>query len=332
MIYENTGMRTKINNFAAGIVNFFKKFPRLYSVLISIYYFFRFMYFAVKERSFMMLRYFPGHYSSTIPSKTEVQKRQQTIFQNGPMAIEGVDLNEQQQIDLLLSFRARLEEFDFPGNPVSNKRYYYNNPMFRFNDAFILYCFLHEFNPGQIIETGSGFSSALTLDTLDMQNKKQSTKLVFIEPNPGKLYSLISDEDNFNNTIIEKNIQDVSLELFDSLGRNDFLFVDTSHVLKVDSDLSTIMFHILPRLKEGVIIHFHDIFWPFEYPRSVFNAGRNWNEAYILRTFLQYNDSFEIVFFSSYLECCHRELILEKMPGYLKATGSSLWLRKKSAR
>ena len=279
----------------------------------------------------MMLRYFPGHYSSTIPSKIEIHKKQQKIFENGPMVINGVDLNEQQQIELLLSFSKRLGEFDFPENPVSSKRYYFNNPMYKFNDAFILYNFLHEFSPGQIIEIGSGFSSALTLDTLDLQNKKQTTKLVFIEPNPEKLYSLISKEDNFNNTIIEKNIQDVSLDIFDKLGRNDILFVDTSHVLKVDSDLSTIMFSILPRLKEGVIIHFHDIFWPFEYPRPVFNAGRNWNEAYILRTFLQYNDNFEIIFFSSYLECCHRNLILEKMPGYLKSTGSSLWLRRKSA-
>ena len=323
-------MQTK--NISHILVKTFSKSPRLYKVLISIFYLLRFVYFAAREKSIMMLRYFPGHYSSTIPSKVEVYKKQKVIFDQSIRIIDGIDLNEQQQIGLLQSFSKYLEGFNFPETPGKGHRYYYDNPMFMFNDAFILYCFLNEFKPEQIIEIGSGFSSALTLDTLDLIDKNKTTKLLFIEPYPEKLFNLISEQDNKNNTIIEKNIQDVPPDMFDNLGHNDILFVDTSHSLKVDSDLSKIIFSILPRLKEGVLIHFHDIFWPFEYPEVVFDDGRNWNEAYFLRAFLQYNDCFEIVFFSSYLETCHRELILEKMPGYLKATGSSLWLRKKSVR
>ena len=106
--------------------------------------------------------------------------------------------------------------------------------------------------------------------------------------------------------------------------------MDTSHVLKIDSDLSKIIFSILPMLKKGVLIHFHDIFWPFEYPKAIIDDGRLWNESYFLRSFLQFNDTFDIVFFTSYMENVYKERIAEKIPRYINGSGSSLWLRKKN--
>jgi hypothetical protein len=113
------------------------------------------------------------------------------------------------------------------------------------------------------------------------------------------------------------------------------LFIDSSHVAKKDSDVVHILFEVLPRLNKGVMVHFHDVLWPFEYPEIWLARGRAWNEAYFLRAFLQYNPGFEIVFFNSYLASMQREILKRKMPLALKTPSSSvtpgnssLWLRK----
>jgi len=112
------------------------------------------------------------------------------------------------------------------------------------------------------------------------------------------------------------------------LGENDLLVIDSTHVLKTGSDVDRIFAEILPRLKQGVLIHFHDIFYPFEYPIDWVRQGRAWNEIYALRTFLQYNTTFRIVFFNTCLELLIPEYFAEKMPLCLKNTGGSIWLRK----
>jgi hypothetical protein len=122
--------------------------------------------------------------------------------------------------------------------------------------------------------------------------------------------------------------QEVNIETFEKLNPGDFLFVDSTHVVKTGSDVNYIIFEILPKLKSGVIIHFHDIFYPFEYPKDWVFMGRNWNEDYFLKAFLMYNKDFEIMLFSHYLHNQHKE-VFNKMPLCDKNHGGNLWLMKK---
>ena len=73
-------------------------------------------------------------------------------------------------------------------------------------------------------------------------------------------------------------MQDVALEEFDLLENRDMLFVDSTHVCKTGSDVNHILFNILPRLASGVYVHFHDVFYPFEYPKRWGFGGRAWTE------------------------------------------------------
>lgn len=82
------------------------------------------------------------------------------------------------------------------------------------------------------------------------------------------------------------------------------------------------------QLKHGVIVHFHDVLWPFEYPKKWFIEGRAWNEAYALRAFLQFNNVFEVLYFNSFMGQFYKETLKEKMPLCLINTGGSLWLKK----
>jgi len=88
------------------------------------------------------------------------------------------------------------------------------------------------------------------------------------------------------------------------------------------------MYEIHPSLKSGDYVHFHAIFYPFDYPKEWGYEGRAWNEAYALRTFLQFNSAFRIVFSNTYLEHFHRPLFEEHMPLCLKNIGESLWIQR----
>ena len=62
-------------------------------------------------------------------------------------------------------------------------------------------------------------------------------------------------------------IQQVPVATFEALEAGDILFIDSTHVLRTGSDVCFELFEVLPRLASGVLVHFHDMFWPFEYPR-----------------------------------------------------------------
>jgi predicted O-methyltransferase YrrM len=193
-------------------------------------------------------------------------------------------------------------------------------------DAFSLYAMIRHWKPKKIIEVGCGASSCVILDTCEAF--QPDTKISFIEPYPELLLRYIRPADQASSEIRKEFVQDVPLDVFASLEENDILFIDTSHVSKLGSDVNFIFFEILPLLRKGVILHFHDIFYPFEYPEEWIRTGTFWNEAYLLRAFLMYNRDFEILLFTGYLN--------QILPGEIKANfplaaedpGASLWLRR----
>ena len=131
--------------------------------------------------------------------------------------------------------------------------------------------------------------------------------LKFIEPYPQLLYSLLKQGDEKEIQIIPSKLQDIPVEFFDCLEENDILFIDSTHVSKFGSDVNYLFFHILPRLRKGVYVHLHDIFYPWQYSLSWIKKGMGWNELFVLRAFLQYNDSWEVIFFNQYMAKEHPE-------------------------
>ena len=129
-------------------------------------------------------------------------------------------------------------------------------------------------------------------------------------------------------TVVPSKLQDVPLDTFAALEENDILFIDSTHVVKVDSDVNYLFSQLLPALNVGVYIHIHDIFYPFEYPRPWIEANRAWNELYMLRAFLQFNEHFEIVLFSHFLNTFHRDRLGTAIPLALKNPGGNIWLHK----
>lgn len=281
----------------------------------------------------------PGHFYSPIPSLEEVKSHERQIFGGADStSITGINLNEVRQSQLLGEFSSFYNEMAFPEVATEGFRYYFKNEYFSFSDGISLYCMLRHLRPKRVVEIGSGFSSALMLDTND-RFLDRSVRFTFVEPYPERLESLIWDTDRANTNILRHPVQEIPLSVFEELQAGDILFIDSSHVCKTGSDVNFLLFEVLPVLAPGVHVHFHDIFFPFEYPMSWIYEGVAWNEAYMLRAFLQYNSSFEIEFFVSFVMRQMRNQVAAIMPIALKsekdkisfyedAPGGSIWLVK----
>lgn len=280
----------------------------------------------------------PGHYYSPQHRKEDVAdalKRERELFVFNNKDIPGIIINDKQQQELFDGIKSYYSDFHFPREKTAGFRYYYNNGFFGCMDAFFLFGLLRKLKPRKIVEIGSGFSSAVMLDT-NQHFHNGNIQCCFIEPDPERLLLLLNEKDKNNNKIISEKVQDVDLHVFDSLKENDILFIDSSHVSKVGSDVNHLFFNVLPRLQKGVMVHFHDVFYPFEYPEEWLLKERAWNESYILRAFLQYNREFEISLFVSYIKDKNETWLRKHIPQLYEITnsirslkdGSSIWIKK----
>lgn len=269
----------------------------------------------------------PGHYYSPIPDLDYVRQHREEIFQVERNHCPGIALNVEKQLSLLLEMEPFMKTFSFPLMQQQGFRYYAQNGFFGGGSAKVLYAIMRHFHPKRIIEVGSGFSSAAMLD-VNERFLDGNIAFTFVEPYPGRLYSLLSGQDKSKVTIYTDIVQNLSREIFAELRENDILFIDSSHVAKINSDVVYLLTEILPLLQRGVIMHIHDIYWPFEYPEDWIIAGRAWNEAYLVKAFLQFNNCFEILLFNSYLGMRQQEFVKNHLPEFTSGGGSSLWLRK----
>lgn len=271
----------------------------------------------------------PGHfYSPVVDVKSLPFEDLKTM--SAP-SVNDIEIDKAAMIETWNAMVPFMKTLPFPKDKTDEFRYYFNNPAFNFGDAAVYFGLLRKLKPKKVIEVGSGYSSALLLDTVD-RFFDHHPDITFIDPYPELLRTLV-DEDQDNVSIIAKNVQDVELGVFEQLGAGDILFIDSTHVLKTHSDVLWELTEILPRLAPGVIIHFHDIFWPFEYRELwIKNPPRSWNEVYALQLFLMNQTEYEIMFFNDYFAMQCTEQANTDVPGFATSDSAGLWLRKTGKR
>jgi hypothetical protein len=272
----------------------------------------------------------PGHFYSPLadPGDPHVLRTLENFPTVDLPPAEDLRIDDVAMLALFRRLSRHYPALPFAEQAQPGLRYRYENPAFSYTDAIVLFCMLMEFRPGRLVEVGSGHSSCVTMDTNDrfFDGRIQTT---FIDPYPETLESLLPPEDTYRARIFPEPLQNAPLQLFTALGPNDILFIDSSHVSKCASDVNDYMFRILPSLKPGVIVHIHDIFYPFDYGAAwIRDENRSWNEAYLLRAFLQYNTRFEILYFNDYIYRKHANHLKESMPLCLRNSGGSIWLQK----
>lgn len=258
-------------------------------------------------------RFRPGHYHSPMQSSDDIDR----ALSWTPEA-PGVDLNDQHQLSL---FGELMPLWDSP----PPRRYEPTNNWYYPPDAAVYRALLRRLNPRRVVEVGSGFSTAVLLDTAERY--LPGVQVTCIEPNPGRLLGVLRDGDDVE--VIRGLVQDAPLDVFTSLTESDILFVDSSHVAKAGSDVLWLVLHVLPRLKPGVVVHFHDVFWPFQYPADWMRMGRNLNEVYIVHAFLCHNAEWRIELFNSWIWQAHPEVVPPELVAVPGREPSSLWMSRR---
>lgn len=233
----------------------------------------------------------PQHFYSPIPDPADYHNAEHLPTLIGPES--GVDIWNPLQRSFfereVLFYAAELSDVPVKAtNGVSC----WDNEMFGVMDSSVYYAILRCFKPRKIIEVGSGCSTLIAVRAV-AANKSGSIEC--IEPYPTDFFSqhLRSLQ---GISLIEKKVQDVPLDHFAKLQANDVLFIDSSHVVKPGSDLEYLIYRVLPILHPGVVVHFHDIFLPFKYPREwMTKQMRFWNENYVIGTMLANSRTWDIV-------------------------------------
>ncbi|MGH9632729.1 MAG: hypothetical protein ACRD7E_30865, partial [Bryobacteraceae bacterium] len=190
----------------------------------------------------------PGHYYSPIAGPGDLERYLRLRALPLPEQIAGVDLNDTEQMGHLRGMQAEYSNLpEFPPHRIAEARYYYLNPEFAYQDAVALRYFMRRHRPTRVIEVGCGHSSTVMLDC-DAQYLDSSTAFTFIDPYPDRLLANVLESDAARCTIMRSSVQDVDPDLFSRLQRDDLLFIDTSHVVKLCGDVNFYLFEIFPRL------------------------------------------------------------------------------------
>jgi predicted O-methyltransferase YrrM len=244
--------------------------------------------------------------------------------------LPGIAMNDAAQLHFLKEVfpQFQSEYARFPAEPTDSPyEFYFDNPMFSGTDALVLYGIVRHFKPRRVLEVGSGFSSRVTAKALQANG---SGEMICIEPYPQEV---LRKEFPVLRELIDTEVQQVELEVFQKLEANDVLFIDSSHVVRVGGDVDFLFLEVLPRLAPGVIVHVHDVFIPFPGRRDwVLEERRFWNEQQLLQAFLIGNSDFEVLFANAYAN--------DKYPAELRAAfpsspwwgGGSFWMRRRIPR
>jgi hypothetical protein len=213
---------------------------------------------------------------------------------------------------------ARFADLDDASN--NEVGFTFSNGYFTSPDAEVLYSIVREVRPVTVVEVGSGNSTKLF--RLAILDGKLRTKIVSIDPLPRTEIAEVSD------TVVRRPVEELNpVELANSLQPNDILFIDSSHQVKPGNDVAFLFLQVLPRLQPGVLVHVHDIFTPYEYPKEwIVDHRWPWNEQYLVQVLLDFSDRFDVLWAGHFLQRTRSDFV-GFFPRSKGRIASSLWLR-----
>jgi predicted O-methyltransferase YrrM len=280
-------------------------------------------------------------YYSPLPTETQIERNE--LRWNKPSKLNGIDFDldelRRNLKDLVEPYWAEFAALP----PYRESRMVGFGPGYTELDAMLLYMMIRDLKPRRYLEVGGGISTYYC-SLAAQENLKQGCKLeiLCVEPYPlKKLYSIPGIH------VVKDEVQNVKLEEFEKLEAGDVLFIDSSHVVRIDGDVPYLFLEVLPTLKPGVVIHVHDISFPFNipYPPEFWVLGTlpaapywptYWNEAMLLQAFLAFNREFKIIQSTPLLRFHDEPFLRQLIPTYRGVdeepnTYSAIWLRRVGA-
>ncbi|MDH3587770.1 MAG: class I SAM-dependent methyltransferase [Gammaproteobacteria bacterium] len=226
--------------------------------------------------------------------------------------LPGIDMNVAEQLSILKSLDYNDELLEFPLKKTDKLEYYYHNGPYGSGDSEYLYSIIRRFKPARLVEIGSGNSTLMARNAINRNMQEQSgyrCEHICIEPYQHEWLGQLGI------SVIREVVEDTDRGLFEALGENDILFIDSSHIIRPQGDVVVEYLEILPLLNKGVLVHVHDIFTPKDYlDEWVIDRVRLWNEQYLLEAFLSFNSQFRVIGALNFLKHHHAAELSAKCP------------------
>lgn len=248
-------------------------------------------------------------YDSPVPDVGQLD----SAFFDRADPMRGIDFNTERQLAFLEHELAEYcREFDPPLLPPDGApgRFHLHNDTYGSVDAELLYAIVRRFRPGRVVELGSGYSTLIIRDALERDPAADATQVLHTY-DPYRSDRLPQDA-----LVTPLRAQEVPDETFRELDAGDLLFVDTSHTVKVGGDVTRIVLEVLPILRSGVIVHFHDIFLPYPYSRGHLEDAHFWTEQYLLQAFLLGNAAWEVLIGAHAVARAHPQRLADSIPSF----------------
>ena len=250
-----------------------------------------------------------------------------------PEPMPGVELNLEKAFALLENDLAGfVEEFAPPPDPPGTRfGYHYANPMYGAVDGELLYALLRHLKPGRMLEIGAGYSTLASAEALARNAAEgHPCEHAVIDPYPSPVLGPVRDRIALEALPADR----LGPERFASLGDGDVLFIDTTHTIKPRNDVTHLLLKMLPEVAPGVVVHVHDFFRPFEYPRMLFEQFHvYWQEQHLLQAFLAFNHEFEVLLPNHAMSRLQADRLTASVPSFTPdAMPSGLWLRRTARR
>lgn len=257
----------------------------------------------------------PLHFYVPFPDLRELRRNRRRWARRSGLAGLRVDLDEQ---------LANLRRICGPhvaecaGNPALRHAVQAGcGPGYGYIEAQALHGFIRGTRPARICEVGSGVSTYCALEAirLNMRDGGPETRVTCVEPHPSEWLRSAPVE------LIAKRVQEIEPDFFRTLGEGDLLFIDSSHTVRTDGDVNFLLLEVLPRLRPGVVVHFHDIYLPYDYQRVADRTIFQWMETAMLHAFLIDNRRASILFCLSHLHYDRPGALGEIFPEYRPQPG-----------
>lgn len=232
--------------------------------------------------------------------------------------------DNQEMINALDNMLPYSQEFRPPLQSAIRTEYSWNHGPFGFSDAMSYYCMIRQHKPKNIIELGGGSSTLVAADAI---KRNGFGEITVIEPYP---QTFLKELDNIN--LVEKCAQEIDLNFInDQLEDGDFLFIDTTHTVKHNSDVLHIYLRLLPSISKDIYVHVHDIYLPFSLPlKNLRDHQIYWNEQYLLYAYLLRNRSIKVIYGSAYNKEYNSIKLKALLPKDINAGGASFWFKQNS--
>lgn len=274
----------------------------------------------------------PVHFYSPVPDLADLDAR--GVFARRSQ-LGGIEMDMPAQVRRLTDLGRQFgQECSWPHEPANEQTYATSASGFSYGCASALHMLLRANRPRRIIEVGSGWSSRVIASAI-RQNAAGGApvcRYTIVDPYPGDATRKLPGVSD----VLPQRVETLPESFFDDLDEGDVLFVDSGHTVRIGGDVNFLILDILPRLKPGVLVHFHDIALPYEYDRGyIANPAFRvlWTEAYMLQAFLAFNSAFEVLLSMNALMLDHAAEVRAALPAYdpsvHREISHSFWIRRR---